>query len=118
MSGKDKTDVETPEKRRHTEKQQIVELDGEYGYYKNDSFHSLSNFILKCEGVVEEDGVITGYMMRAKPKDNRDENVENWYLSIFLLFLVLKRPTSIFYMKLVKYIVDCRFWNVHNCTRL
>ena len=78
MSGKDKTDVETPEKRRHTEKEQIVELDGEYGYYKNDSFHSLSNFILKCEGVVEEDGVITGYMMRAKPKDNRDENVENW----------------------------------------
>ena len=31
MSGKDKTDVETPEKRRHTEKEQIVELDVEYG---------------------------------------------------------------------------------------
>ena len=91
MSSKDKSDIEsspTPEKRRHGEKEQIVELDGEYGYYKKDSFHSLSNFVLKCEGVVEENGEITGYMLRAKPKDNRDENVENWYLLIFIQFVV------------------------------
>ena len=76
--------LKVPEKKRG-EKEQIVEEDGEYGYYKNDSFHSLSNFVLKCEGVVEENGVITGYMLRAKPKDNREENVENWY-SICLYF--------------------------------
>jgi hypothetical protein len=34
---------------------------------------------LKCEGVVEEDKEIVGYMLRAKPKDNREENVEKWY---------------------------------------
>jgi hypothetical protein len=95
MSDKRKADIEsspTPEKKRHGEKEQIVESDGEYGYYKNDSFHSLSNFVLKCEGVVEENGVITGYMLRAKPKDNRDENVENWYLFIiysnYLMYLI------------------------------
>jgi hypothetical protein len=83
MSDKSRTDVDsssTPKKRRQGEKEQIVESDGEYGYYKNDTFHSLSNFVLKCEGVVEEGGVVTGYMLRAKPKDNRDENVENWYV--------------------------------------
>ena len=88
MSGKNKeramkgkNDVErspsTSEKRRQNEKEQIVEFEGEYGYYKGDFFHALSNFILKCEGVVEENGDISGYMLRAKPKNNRNENVEN-----------------------------------------
>ena len=70
---------EVKEKKRSSEKDQVIENEGEYGYYKNDLFHSLSNFVLKCEGVVEEDKEIVGYMLRAKPKDNREENVEKWY---------------------------------------
>ena len=66
------------EKRRNNEKEQVTEVDGAYGYYKNDSFHSLSNFVLKCEGVVEENGEIAGYMLRAKLKNNRDDNDEKW----------------------------------------
>ena len=83
MSRKKTESSPISEKKRNTEKELIVESDGEYGYYKNDLFHSMSNFILKCEGVVEEDGVVTGYLLRAKPKDNRDENAESWYLFIY-----------------------------------
>ncbi|PFX13601.1 hypothetical protein AWC38_SpisGene22299 [Stylophora pistillata] len=45
-----------------------MEQVGEYGYFKNEKFTTVSNFILRCEGVVEEDGDVVGFMLRAKPK--------------------------------------------------
>ena len=63
------------EKKRDGQKD--VEEEGEYGVYVKKVFHSLSNFVLRCVGVVEEDGAIVGYMVQAKPKNNRGDE-ERW----------------------------------------
>jgi hypothetical protein len=71
------------------EKENVVEENGEYGYFKNESFHACMNFVLKCEGIVEEvkdiykEGqveskkMVIGYMIRAKQRNYREET-ETW----------------------------------------
>lgn len=68
------------EKKRPAEidRARIVEQDGEYGYFKNEKFTTVSNFILRCEGVVEEDGDVVGFMLRAKPKNKRNSEADGW----------------------------------------
>ena len=68
------------EKKRPAEidRARIVEQDGEYGYFKNEKYTTVSNFILRCEGVVEEDGDVVGFMLRAKPKNNRNSEADGW----------------------------------------
>jgi hypothetical protein len=78
VKGKGKAEVSPCSKDKKRGQENIIEEEGEYGYIKNDLFHSLSNFTLKCEGVVEEKGEIVGYIVRARIKNNRNENVENW----------------------------------------
>ncbi|XP_067020202.1 uncharacterized protein [Acropora muricata] len=74
------------EKKRPTEidRARIIEQDGEYGYFKNEKFTTVSNFILRCEGVVEEDGDVVGFMLRAKPKNYRNSEADGWLNSVFL----------------------------------
>ena len=56
----------------------IVEQDGEYGYFKNEKFTTVSNFILRCEGVVKEDGDVVGFILRAKPKNDINSEADGW----------------------------------------
>ena len=49
-----------------------VENDGEYGVMtKKSKFKALTNFILGVDGYVEENEEVTGFLIRAKPKNNR-----------------------------------------------
>ena len=68
------------EKKRPVEidRARIVEQDGEYGYFKNEKFTTVSNFILRCEGVVKEDGDVVGFILRAKPKNDINSEADGW----------------------------------------
>ena len=65
-------------KRSSNQKDNTLDENGEYGFFPNETFCALCNFVLKCEGVVVEDGDIIGYMVRAKPKNNRNEDDALW----------------------------------------
>lgn len=83
MAGKDQapsSSGNSKEKKRapEVERSKIKEQDGEYGYFKNDHFNAVTNFIVRCEGVVEEDGDVVGFMLRAKPKNNRNSEADGW----------------------------------------
>ena len=41
----------------------IVEVEGEYGIQCSKKFVMLTNFKLCCEGIVEERGEVTGFMI-------------------------------------------------------
>ena len=63
------------------DKNKIVESGGEYGVMKNrTTFKALTNFVLRVDGYVEEDEEVTGFLIRAKPKNNRAEtnNKSGW----------------------------------------
>ena len=56
----------------------IVIRDGEYGMECGAEFLALMNFILQCEGLVEEDGEVVGFMVCAKPKQHRNTSAREW----------------------------------------
>ena len=66
------------EKKRETEKSKIVEQDGEYGVMQGDEFIARSNFVLRCVGLVEKQKRVEGFMFQAKPKNNRDDEADEW----------------------------------------
>lgn len=69
MSGEKKQ----PEKKKpELDRTKIVIRDGEYGMEKGEEFIVLTNFILRCEGLVEEAGEVVGFMISAKPKQHRN----------------------------------------------
>ena len=75
---------------RSSNKECVIEENGEYGYMKNDEFIACTNFILQCQGIVEESRTtiqngrpesrfeIVGYMVRAKPKSHREDSPDLW----------------------------------------
>ena len=69
---------QSSEKRKTPEldKSKVVIKDGEYCLERGDTFTSLTNFILRCEGLVEDDGEVSGFMISAKPKNNRNTEAE------------------------------------------
>ena len=71
---------QSSEKRKAPEldKSKVVIKDGEYGLERGDTFTSLTSFILRCEGLVEDDGEVSGFMISAKPKNNRNTEAEEW----------------------------------------
>ena len=79
------------EKQLSTEVDQskIMEQDWEYGYTKNDKFHTVTKFVLRCEGEVEEKEEVVGFMLQAKPKNNRNADIDEWQVKLRFLFLVL-----------------------------
>ena len=60
------------------DRNKIVENDGEYGVMtKKSKFKALTNFTLRVDGYVEENEEVTGFLIRAKPKNNRVETNSN-----------------------------------------
>ena len=75
-------ETKSTEKRNNTfDQSKIIVKNGEYGWMKNkNTFAPLTSFILRVDGVVEENGEVTGFMLSAKPKNNRDETSESGWL--------------------------------------
>ena len=94
--------IRKSEKKQSSEKRKTPELDkskvvikyGEYCLERGDTFTSLTNFILRCEGLVEDDGEVSGFMINAKPKNNRSTEAEESQI-IFLSSLKSERKLTL-----------------------
>ena len=63
MSGQAKVPQDKKKVAADLDRSKIVEVEGEYGIQCSEKFVTLTNFKLCCEGIVEEQGEVTGFMI-------------------------------------------------------